>query len=116
MDEKAPPRLIPFEEVSFRPRAEGGDAAALAMLTGAGDGTELGAGFGRLAGARLPWTLAYDEVLLVLEGALRVSTKEGVFDLGPRDSIWLPAGTELVYEAEEALIFFAVHPASAVST
>ena len=52
----------------------------------------------------------------MLEGALRVTTPAGVFELGPEDSVWLPAGTELVYEAETALIFFAVHPASGVST
>ena len=39
-----------------------------------------------------------------------------MFELGPKDSIWFPAGTELVYEPEHALVFFAVHPASAVST
>ena len=116
MAQKAPAKLIAFNDVPFRPRAEGGDVAMMSMLTGAEQGTELGTGFGRLKGARLEWTVAYDEVLLVLEGQLRVTTDAGVFDLGPKDSIWLPAGTSLVYEAEEALIFFAVHPASAVST
>ena len=116
MSGKAPPRMTRFEDVPFRPRAEGGDSAVLSILTGAAQGTELGTGFGRLENARLEWTLAYDEVLLVLEGALRVTTPAGVFELGPKDSVWLPAGTELVYEAEAALIFFAVHPASAVST
>ena len=116
MAEKAPPHLTRFEDVSFRPRAEGADVAMLSTLTGDEQGTELGTGFGRLQAARLEWTVSCDEVLLVLEGALRVSTAGGVFDLGPRDSIRLPAGTGLVCEAEEALIFFAVHPASAVST
>ena len=116
MAEKAPPHLTRFEDVSFRPRAERADVAMLSTLTGDEQGTELGTGFGRLQAARLEWTVSCDEVLLVLEGALRVSTAGGVFDLGPRDSVRLPAGTGLVCEAEEALIFFAVHPASAVST
>ncbi|MEM9140096.1 MAG: ethanolamine utilization protein EutQ [Pseudomonadota bacterium] len=107
---------MPFDQVAFRPRGEGGDMASLAMLTGAEQGTELGTGFGRLKNAHLTWTLAYDEVLLVIEGRLRVGTPDGTHDLGPKDSIWLPKGTALTYEAEDALIFFAVHPASAVST
>ena len=86
------------------------------MLTGADQGTELGTGFGRMKNANLDWTVHYDEVLLVIEGHLTVRTAEDVFELGPKDSIWLPKGTELTYQAEEALIFFAVHPASAIST
>ena len=115
MNDKARPRPMPFEGVAFRPRGEGGDVAALSMPTGSGDGTELGTGFARRAGAPLEWTLACDEVRLVPEGALRVSTAEGAFDLGPRDAIRLPAGTEPTCETEEAHIFFAVHPASAVT-
>lgn len=108
---------IPFDQVAFRARKEGGDVAALGMVTGAAQGTELGTGFGRLNGARLDFTVPYDEVLLVIEGALRVTTPAGVFDLGPRDSVWLPKGTDVTYEAEgEALIFFALHPASAIVT
>jgi hypothetical protein len=33
-------------------------------------------------------------------------------ELQPRDCIWLPAGTELVYQAESALIHFAIHPSN----
>lgn len=113
---KTPPSKIAFADVPFRPRGEGGDMALLSMITGTGQGTELGTGFGRMKQARLEWTVLYDEVILVVEGALRVTTPDGVFDLGPKDTIWLPEGTPLTYEAEDALIFFAVHPASAVIT
>jgi len=113
---KSAPKRIPFDEVPFRPRAEGGDVAMLSVITGAELGTELGTGFGRLKGAKLEWTVHYDEVILVLEGHLTVHTAAEVIELGRRDSVWLPKGTELTYEAENALIFFAVHPASAIST
>ena len=33
-------------------------------------------------------------------------------ELGVGDCIWLPDGTELIYEAESALIHFAIHPAN----
>jgi len=108
---KAPPRVARFDDLEFVPRAEGGDMAQLAQVSGTVDGTPLGAGFGRLTNARIEWTVKYDEVLIVLEGTLKVHTGGQVLEAGPRDSIWLPAGTALVYEAEEALIAYAIHPA-----
>ena len=116
MSGSSKPKAIPFAEVPFRPRAEGGDVAMMSVITGVEQGTELGTGFGRLKRAKLEWTVHYDEVILVIEGHLTVTTRDGVFELGPKDSIWLPKGTALTYEAEDALIFFAVHPASAIST
>lgn len=116
MSASTEPKPIPFDQVPFRPRAEGGDMAMMSIITGAEQGTELGTGFGRLKDAKLEWTVHYDEVILVLEGHLTVRTEVGVFELGQKDSIWLPKGTALIYEADEALIFFAVHPASAIST
>jgi len=108
---KAPPGVTRFEDLDFVPRAEGGDMAQLAEVSGAADGTPLGAGFVRLTKARIEWTVKYDEVLIVLEGALKVHADGRILEAGPRDSIWLPAGTPLVYEAEDALIAYAIHPA-----
>ena len=108
---KAAPRVARFEDLEFVPRAEGGDMAQLAQVSGTADGTLLGCGFARMTKARIEWAVKYDEVLIVLDGALRVHTGGRVLEAGPRDSIWLPAGTALVYEAEEALIAYAIHPA-----
>ena len=46
----------------------------------------------------------------MFEGLLRVHVDGEVFELQPRDSRWLPHGTALVYEAEYALVHFAIHP------
>jgi len=35
-----------------------------------------------------------------------------VHEFKARDCIWLPTGTELIYEAESALIHFAIHPSN----
>ena len=110
-DEKAPPRVMRYADLQFVPRGEGGDMAALSEFTGSKDGSELGSGLAVLSNARIDWTVRYDEVLIVLEGVLRVHTAEGVLEAGPRDSIWLPAGTALTYEAEHALVAYAIHPA-----
>jgi ethanolamine utilization protein EutQ len=110
--EKSPVRLVRFDELEFAPRFEYGEMAEVAVVCGADDGSELGAGWGRFRDARIPWTIRYDEVLTVFEGELRLRIGGEVHRLLPRDCIWLPAGTELVYEAESALVHFAIHPSN----
>ncbi len=109
---KSPARLTRFADLNFVPRAEGGDQAKLASICSSEDGSELGCGMAHLTNAKLDWTVKYDEVLHVVSGNITVHTPEGVFNAGPRDSIWLPKGTPLTYEAEDALILFAIHPAN----
>lgn len=111
-NEKAAARLVRFDELEFVPRFEYGDMAQVAGVCGADDGTELGTGWGRMSNARIPWTIRYDEVLTVFEGVLRLHANGEVHELHARDCIWLPAGTELIYEAESALIHFAIHPSN----
>ena len=110
--EKASLRVMRFDELEFVPRFEYGEMAEVAGVCGAEDGSELGVGWGRMRNARIPWTIRYDEVLTVFEGELRLHSAGEVHVLRPPDSIWLPAGTELVYEAEEALVHFAIHPSN----
>ena len=110
--QKAALRVERFDRLEFAPRFEYGEMAQVAGVCGDEDGTELGVGWGRLSNARIPWTIRYDEVLTVFGGLLRLHAGGAVHELGPRDSIWLPAGTELVYEAESALIHFAIHPSN----
>lgn len=106
----SPPRAIAFSDLTFVPRAQDGNMAELAEICGEADGTPLGTGFCRLTKAAIKWTVRYDEVLIVLEGQVRVHTAAGVLTAGPKDSIWLPAGTALTYEAEDALVVYAIHP------
>ena len=94
---KSTPRLGRFAAQSFAPRFEYGDQAAAAPFCGEEDGVELGAGWGRLTNARFPWTIKYDEVLLVVEGELTVHLADGALTAGPKDTIFLPAGTALEY-------------------
>lgn len=108
---KSTMRLLRFDELEFLPRFEYADMAEVVQLCGPEDGTELGVGFVRLRQAYIPWTIQYDEVLTVIEGELKLHANAEVLQLKARDSIWLPAATELVYEAESALVLFAIHPA-----
>jgi ethanolamine utilization protein EutQ len=109
--EKSAPRLMKRADASFQPRFEYGDQAQAAHLCGTEDGSKLGAGLVRLTKAQIPWTIKYDEIILVLEGTFTVRTDTDVLTAGAFDSIWLPAGTALTYEAEEALLFYAIQPA-----
>lgn len=107
---QTPAKVVPFESLDFAPRFEHGEMAQLAEVSGGKDGTELGVGFGRMTNARIDWTVRYDEVLIVIEGLLRVHVGDEVLEAGPKDSIWLPKGTALTYEAEDALVAYAIHP------
>ena len=110
---KPPARVVPFSKAEFAPRFEYGDMAEVSVVTGnARDGTRLGTGFVRLQNAEIPWTIQYDEVILVLEGNLTIRTHEGDLTAGPNDCIWLPAGTELTYRADSAQVFYAIEPAN----
>ena len=107
---KSPVRKQCFLDIKFKPRFEYGHMAEAAEICGAEDGSRLGAGFARLKDAYIPWTIQYDEVLIVIEGKLRVHTDGEIHELNACDSLWLPTGTELVYEAQQALVAYAIHP------
>ena len=107
---KSPPKAIRFKDIKFAPRFEYGDVCKIGVVCGGDLGTELGTGFARMTGARIPWTVKYDEVLTVIEGSLKVHAGGKVHELRARDSMWIPNGTALVYEAEDALVHYAIHP------
>ena len=111
MPQTSLPKVVRFAELEFQPRFEHGEMAQLAEVSGTSLGSELGVGFARMTNARIDWTIRYDEVLIVLSGALKVHTATGTLSAGPRDSIWLPKGTKLTYEAKDALVAYAIHPA-----
>ncbi|WP_299850766.1 ethanolamine utilization protein EutQ [uncultured Roseovarius sp.] len=113
MADKAPARVTSLSAAKFMPRFEYGHMAQASVVTGTGeDGTRLGSGFVRMKDASIPWTVQYDEVILVLEGELTVRTRDGDLRAGPMDCIWLPNGTELTYVAVSALMFYAIEPAN----
>ena len=109
---KAQPRVMRPGEMTFTPRFAYGEQAQVAVACGPDDGTELGCGYVRMTGAEIPWTIKYDEIVLVLEGSITIRTAGGDLTAGAHDTIWLPAGTELTYVSENALLFYAIHPAN----
>lgn len=109
---KSKARHIAFDGLSLQPRFEYGAQAQVAAVTGSEDGTKLGTGYVRFTEASIPWTVKYDEVIVVIEGEVTVETDNGDLVLGPRDSVWLPKGTKLVYRSASALVFYAIYPSN----
>lgn len=108
---KSPPRVMRFDGLSFEPRFAFPEMARVVEVAGAEDGSALAGGFARFTGARIAWQLRYDELILVLDGRLVVETADGRLEAGPMDTIWLPAGTDLVYSSENALVWYCLQPA-----
>jgi ethanolamine utilization protein EutQ len=79
-----------------------------------GNSETMGAGLGLFdTGASIPWTVTYDEVLFIHEGNFTLRVGDTAFEAGPGDTLWIPAHTELVYDAAEPVTFFyAVYPAA----
>jgi len=106
------PRRISFGDLEFAPRFAHGDQAQIVEVTGTGDGTLLGTGFARFTNAEIPWSVKYDEVLLVLEGSVTVRTPGGDLEARAYDCVWLPKDTDLTYVSADALVFYTIHPAN----
>lgn len=107
---KSPIRLERFSDLNFQPRFEYGHMAEVANICSSEDGTVQGSGFVRFKNAYIPWTIRYDEVVTVIEGEMTIKTADESYRLKPLDSIWLPDGTELIYEAKQALVSYAIYP------
>lgn len=107
---KSQPSVRSFEDLAFTPRFEYGEQAEVAVVSSAEDATQLGTGFARFKDANIPWTIQYDEVILVVEGTLTIETETGKLTANAKDCIWLPKGTKLIYTSQDALVFYAIHP------
>ncbi|WP_027855994.1 cupin domain-containing protein [Marinobacterium jannaschii] len=103
-------RLIKHNELEFQHRGGPPGSASVARAVGPDISNSMAAGFARFDGCEISWTLLYDEVIVVMEGTFRIRTPEALLEAKPGDVLWLPDGTELKYEGEQALIFYAVHP------
>jgi len=110
MNKKSPARVMSLDQLVFAPRFEYGDQAQVAQLCGADDGSKLGVGLVRLTKADIPWTIKYDEFILVMEGTFTVKLADQELEASANQAIWLPAGTKLTYQGDNALLLYAIHP------
>jgi ethanolamine utilization protein EutQ len=58
-----------------------------------------------------PWTVTYDEALIVTKGAYTVRTDDGPVTARAGEVIYLPAGAKVVYEApEDTEVVYVTYP------
>lgn len=105
--ESAPPPALPPLRVAHRAAVTlesfGGELAApganvrLKDVITSADGSPMAAGYMSLDRGEFPWTLAYDEVDIVLEGELVITRGGEAVRGGPGDCIFIPKGSSIKF-------------------
>lgn len=103
-------KLIRHSSLNFHHRGGPPGHAEVARAVSTDMSQTMGAGVAHFDACSVAWTVLYDEVVYVISGLFRLVTNEGVLDANPGDILWIPEGTELRYEGEQASIFYAVYP------
>jgi ethanolamine utilization protein EutQ len=62
-----------------------------------GDGAPMAAGYMALDKGEFPWTLAYDEIDVVLEGELVITRGDEQVRGGPGDTLFIPKGSSITF-------------------
>jgi ethanolamine utilization protein EutQ len=100
-------KLFRRQDLDLTPR----DGIATVPVVNRGYSEGLGAGIGTFEDCAIEWTVSYDEVLFIMEGRFSLRVGDKRYRAGPGDTLWIPRGTALVYEAKERVTFFyAVSP------
>ncbi|PBB84493.1 ethanolamine utilization protein EutQ [Mesorhizobium sp. WSM3876] len=97
-------------KVAFSPYGDGPGAASISRLVGPGDSTTMGAYLARFDGRSVAWTVRYDELIAGISGKFRLKSDGEVHELGPGDVLWIPEGTELEYQGDDAMVFISIAP------
>ena len=87
-------------------------SAEIARLVGPETSRHMGCGIVVFEqGVSVPWTVLYDEAMVVLEGHFTLRVGDEVYECDPGDVLWLPENTPLVYEAaDRAVVFYSLSP------
>ncbi|WP_343082457.1 cupin domain-containing protein [Ostreiculturibacter nitratireducens] len=102
--------LFRAADMTFEPYGGPPGVARIARLVGTETSTSMGAGVATFDACSIEWTILYDELIVVLEGAFRLVIGGRTYDMGPGDVIWLPKNTPLRYEGDGAKVFYALYP------
>lgn len=96
-------RKFSIDDVSFeRSPGQHGDIFVGDLMDGR-DGGPLTVGYGRWdPGQTLEETMAVDDVMIILEGRLTVSSGDRTMTAGPGEIIYMPKGEKVTIQAHEA--------------
>lgn len=85
--------------------------ARIARLIGPSNCTSMGGGVVVYNRVTVDWDLPFDEMITVLEGAMKVHSGGVTHTLGPGDVAWFPKHTPLTYEvSERVVVSYAIWP------
>ena len=105
------PRIFRASSRTLLPAVTESGSTAIAREVNAGFSAHIGAGIEYLENVTIDWTVTYDEVLFVHQGALTVEFDGERHDCTVGDIVWLPSGTSLRYIAKERCgYFYALYP------
>ena len=105
------PRIFKHSEIELKPAITPTGTTSIARLINGANSREMGAGIEYLENVEIDWTVSYDEILFIHEGALTIELDGVRHECTPGDIVWLPNGTHLKYIARErAGYFYALHP------
>ena len=104
--------LFKKDEITFEHYGGPPGNAEIARLIGPEQSQTMGGGVVVFEkGISIPWTVLYDEFIVVLEGHFTMRAGDEVYECDPGDVLWIPADTPIVYEAEaRAVCFYTLFP------
>lgn len=99
------------QEMNFASYAgEPAHKAAICRLVGTDESKTMGAGIAWFDEASIPWTVLYDELIVVLEGEFDLTVGDDTVHAKAGDVIWIPEKSPLVYSGKKAKVFYALYP------
>jgi len=102
-------KLVRRADVTLKPWGSDGRCSLATYIDSEVSGT-IGCSLSYFDQCSIPWTIHYDEFLVVIDGHYRMPVGDKVYEATPGDVLWLPNGTALCYEGDKALIFTSVYP------
>ncbi len=85
--------------------------ARIARLIGRSNSTSIGGGVVVYDRVTVDWDLPFDEMITVIEGAMKVHSGGKTHTLAPGDIAWFPAHTPLTYEvSDRVVVSYAIWP------
>ncbi|MEM5527965.1 ethanolamine utilization protein EutQ [Gammaproteobacteria bacterium AS21] len=103
-------QVIKNKDIQLIHRGGPPGAAQVGRAVSSDISASMGAGIAHFDNCSISWTVLYDEVVYVIDGLFRLVTKNGVLEGKAGDVVWIPEGTQLTYEGENARVFYAVYP------
>ena len=102
--------VIRKSSLKFLPWGDGPGTALIARTVTSDMCPTIGGGIGKFDGCSIEWTVLYDEIIHCVEGVFQLRVGSTVHEIGPGDTLLIPANTAVRYEGKSATVFYALYP------